>query len=271
MSKAAVSKSMARLEARLGTALLNRTSRKLSLTDTGRRMAGEAAALLAQAVALERSAAAEATLPAGLVRIAAPMTFGVMHLAPLLPELLELYPALEIDLHLSDDVADVTGEGFDLALRIAALADSSLRVRQLCRVRRTLVAAPAYIARRGMPTHPHDLRAHECLGYSYLATGQYWRFRDPGGADISVRAGGRARMNNGEAMMPLLLAGFGLAILPDFTMLDHLRAGRLVRVMPGFQIPSGGLNILTQPGGPRATRVTAVIEFLAKRLANTSW
>jgi DNA-binding transcriptional LysR family regulator len=271
LSKAAVSKAVARLEARIGTRLLNRTSRRLSLTEAGRLLSEQAGRLLAEAAGLESRAMAEAEAPAGLVRIAAPMSFGIAHVAPVLPDLLQANPGLTIDLQLSDSLSDITGGGFDLGLRIAALADSSLRARRICQVRRFLVGTPGYVARHGEPAHPADLLSHACFGYTYLATGESWRFLNPAGEAFSLRPSGQLRANNGEALLPAVLAGLGVAVLPEFMLCDLLRAGRLKPLMPDWSLPPVALNVVSPPGVPRAARVTAVIEFLVRRLARASW
>jgi len=172
VSKATVSKAVSRIEARLGARLINRTSRRFALTDAGRQLAGRAAHILAEGEAAEDSARAQATVPRGLVRMAVPMSFGLLHVAPLLPEFLAIFPEVSIDLHLSDAHVDLIGEGFDAAIRIAVLPDSSLVVRRLCEMPRYLVGSPTYLNKHGRPTHPLHLAQHRCIGYSYAMTGR---------------------------------------------------------------------------------------------------
>ena len=271
LSKATVSKAIARLEARIGASLLNRTSRRLSLTDTGRAAAVSAARILVEGEAVEAEAMSQSVAPRGLVRLAAPMSFGIAHVALLLPDLLSAYPQVSVDLHLGDELVDLVGGGFDLALRIAALADSSLRARRVCQIRRLLVGTPAYFARRGRPAHPRDLASHACLGYAYLPTPDRWRFVHASGEEVAVTPQGPLRTNNGDAMMPTLRAGLGLAVQPEFLVWEDLAVGRLEVAMAEWSMPPIALNIVTPPGGLRPARVTAVIEFLASRLSTAPW
>ena len=266
LSKATVSKAVSRLEQRLGARLFNRTSRRLALTDAGQRLAEQAGHIVAAAEAAEREAMAQSAAPRGLIRLAAPMSFGLAKITPLLPDFIEAYPEITIDLHLSDAQVDLIGEGFDAALRIALLPDSSLVARRLCAVSRLVVGAPAYFARRGRPTHPAHLAEHDCLGYAYLPTPDVWRFRNAAGEEASVRPAGPLRANNADALMPALLAGLGIAVQPDFIIGDALEAGRLEAVLTDWSWPLGGLNFVTPPGGPRPARIAVLAEFLAERL-----
>jgi len=265
LSKATVSKAISRIEARLGARLINRTSRRFALTDAGRQLAGRAAHLLAEGEAAEDAALAQATLPRGLIRLAAPMSFGVLNVATLLPEFLATYPEVSVDLHLSDAMVDLVGEGFDAAIRIAAMPDSSLVARRLCEMPRYLVGSPAYLRKHGSPKHPLHLAEHRCLGYGY-ATQETWRFTKDG-KSASVRPSGPLRVNNGDAMMPALIAGTGLGILPEFILRDALAAGRLERVLPDWSLASGAVYWVTPPGGPRPKRVEVLGDFLFEKLS----
>jgi DNA-binding transcriptional LysR family regulator len=267
LSKATVSKAVKRIEARLGARLVNRTSRRFALTDAGRQLAGRAAHILAEGEATEDAALAQTTLPRGLVRLAAPMSFGLLHVAPLLPEFLASFSEVSIDLHLSDAMVDLVGDGFDAAIRIAVLPDSSLLARRLCEMPRYLVGSPTYLNKHGRPRHPLHLAQHRCIGYSYTMTTEVWRFTKDG-KSASVRPVGPLRVNNGDAMMPALIGGTGLGILPEFIVHDALAAGRLERLLPDWSLPSGGVYWVTPPGGPRPKRVEVLADFLVEKLAS---
>jgi DNA-binding transcriptional LysR family regulator len=262
LSKPTVSKAIARLEQRLGTRLFNRSSRRFALTDAGRTLLQRASRMLAEAEAAESEARAQSTVPRGLVRLAVPMSFGLREVAPALPDFLAEYPDVSVDLHLSDATVDLIGEGFDAALRIAALADSSLLARRLCAVPRAVVAAPSYLKARGTPHHPRDLTAH---GYAYLPAADVWRFSNKAGEEVAVRTAGPLRANNADALMPALLGGYGLAVQPVFLVRDALAKGTLVALLEDWSLPDIALHLVMPPGGPRPARVEALAEFLRVR------
>ncbi|MGZ5871723.1 MAG: LysR family transcriptional regulator [Bradyrhizobium sp.] len=267
LSKATVSKAIGRLEKRLGARLFNRTSRRLALTDAGQKLSGRAERLLADGEAAENEAQAQSVAPRGLVRLAVPMTFGVKVVAPILPDFLQAYPDVAIDLHLSDAMVDLIGEGFDAGLRIASLPDSSLIARRLCAMPRHTVASEAYLKRHGRPTHPMHLAQHRCLGYAYQSTPDVWQFTNARGEQASVRPGGPLRVNNGEALMPAVLAGLGIASLPDFIVGDAIASGEVEVILKDWKQAEGALHLVTPPGGPRPARVEVLTDFLAEHFA----
>ena len=269
VSKATVSKAISRLETRLGTTLFHRTSRRLTLTDSGSALAERAQRILNEGELAEEQALDAASAPAGLVRIAAPLTFGIKHLGPVLADFLALHPAIRIDLRLSDAFVDIVGEGIDVAIRIAELPDSSLRARRLGPVTGHIVGAPAYWEKHGRPRHPADLAHHACFTYANITNPDVWRFRKAGGEDAAVRVEGPIRTDNGEAILPALRAGLGVAVLPGFIVDDDLAAGTLEAVLPDWSTGSAALHLITPPGTLRPARVEVLIDFLTESLRRT--
>jgi DNA-binding transcriptional LysR family regulator len=267
LSAPTISKALARLEQRLGCRLLNRTSRRLALTDAGRDLAGRAARLLADAEAAEAALAAQSATPRGTVRLAAPMSFGVREVAPLLPEFLAQYPEVSIDLHLDDALVDVIGDGFDIALRIGVLADSSLLARRLAPIPGVTVAAPSYLARRGRPSHPSDLMAHDCFAYAYLRTPGGWQYSNDAGETVTLKPTGRLRVNNGDSVLPAAVAGLGIGFFPGFLVREALADGRLEPVLADWHSPQSSLYLLTPPGGPQPARVRVLADFFVRKLS----
>ncbi|WP_267388360.1 LysR family transcriptional regulator [Sphingomonas sp. GC_Shp_3] len=265
-SKATVSKAISRLEARLGQSLFHRTSRKLTLTESGTGLAEHARRILADAEAAEEAARDAATAPAGLIRMTAPMTLGMVQLAPMLADFLAEHPGIEIDLNLSDSRVDIVAEGIDVALRIANLPDSSLRARRLGPIRTYVVAAPTYLERHGRPTHPAQLGEHACLGYTNVSGP--WRFTGPNGEEAAVRPSGPMRSNSGDAMLPALRAGVGIALLPDFIVGGDLAAGTVEAILTEWSLPPIALHLMTPPSNLRPARVETLIAFLTERFRN---
>jgi DNA-binding transcriptional LysR family regulator len=267
LSKATVSKAVSRVEQRLRTRLFSRTSRRLALTDAGRQLADRAAHILAEGEAVEDEALSRSVAVRGPVRLAAPMSFGVLHVAPLLPAFFARYPEVSIDLHLSDAMVDMMDGRFDAAVRIAALPDSSLVARRLCGMPLYLLGAPAYLDAHGRPRHPLGLAEHRCIEYGHTNAPETWRFTHRNGKSATVRPSGPLRVNNGDAMIPALIAGTGLGVLPEFIARGALADGRLERILPEWSLPSSSVHWVTPPGGQRPRRVEVLGEYLAASLA----
>lgn len=268
LSKATVSKAIARIEARIGARLIIRTAQKFELTDVGRQLVGRAALILSEGETAEDVAQAQARTPRGTVRLAAPTSFGSLYVAPLLPEFLDTFPEISIDLHLSDGMTDLIGDGFDAAIRIAVQPGASLNAHRLCEMPRYLVGAPSYLKKHGRPTHPLHLTQHRCIWYSYAMTTDVWRFTK-GRKSASVRPSGPLRVNNGDAMMPALIAGTGLGILPEFFLGKALKSRRLERLLPDWSIPLGAVYWVTSQDGPMPKRVEVLGEYLIEKMGRS--
>jgi DNA-binding transcriptional LysR family regulator len=271
VSQSTVSKAITRLEGRLSTALFHRTSRRMSLTESGRVALDRARRLLEEGEAIEDEVSGQAEKPSGLVRIAAPMSFGITHLAPALPDFFAQYPAVSLQIEFDDERVDLVSRGFDVAVRISTLEDSTLLARRLCTVRLPLVGTPAYFERYGRPTHPRELSAHRALFYTNSRFGDAWRFQHERHGDFSIGVPSALRVNNAEALGPALKAGLGLALQPQFLVWDDLRKGTLEAVMTDWVAPSIALHIVTPPSRARAARVEVLIAFLAARFQDAPW
>ncbi len=268
MSKAAVSKQVSKLEERLGARLLNRTTRRLSLTEVGAAFYERAARIVAEALEAELAVSRLHAAPRGTLRLDAPVAFGVRHLAPLLPEFMRRYPELKVDITLNDRFVDLVEEGHDLAVRIAHLPDSSLIARKLADSRRVVCASPDYWARNGRPSKPADLATHNCFEYSYLATRGEWRFRGPEGP-ISVRVEGTLTANNGDFSRVAAVGGLGVTLVPVFMACDDLRAGRLEPALEDFEMEPQGVHAVYPHNRHLSAKVRAFVDYLVESFGPT--
>jgi len=271
VSVATVSRAVARLEDRLGARLFNRTSRQLSLTEFGRTICEKASQIYRQAEEAESAAREMSVQPRGLVRLAVPMSFGLRWVAPLLPGFFRLYPEVSIDLHLSDASVDLVADGFDAALRIAALPDSSLVARRLCAVTQFVVASPEYLTREGRPTHPRELVDRPCLSYAYRARSAVWRFTNDAGDEEPVMPAGPLRVTNADALLPTLLDGLAIAELPEFIAGEYLADGRLEAILTDWSLTTGGLYFVTPSARARPAKVAALSDYFAEHLSEPTW
>ena len=264
LTKSAVSKRVQQLEAGLNVRLLQRTTRSLSLTEAGERYYDRARAALALAGEAEEAAVGLQGRPQGLLRVAAPMAFGRLHLSPLVAEFLRRYPDIQLDLAMDDRMVDLVEGGYDLAVRIGNLPDSRMVARRLAPCRVVVCASPAYLAANGAPAHPAELAGHNCIHYSYYRGGASWVFRGPDG-EIRVPPRGNYQVNNSEARRDALLAGLGICEMPTFIVGADLAAGRLVEVLSAYPLPAHAVHaVFPRRGLPAKAR--AFIDFLDEKL-----
>jgi DNA-binding transcriptional LysR family regulator len=270
ISKSAASAQVKRLEERLGVRLLNRTTRRLAPTEAGAAYYRHCTRILAEAEAAEREAAALHAEPRGTLRISAPDAFGSMHVAPAVPEFVARYPDVAIDLSLSAAHVDLVEAGLDLAIRIGTLADSALVVRRLAPSRPLLCASPAYLAARGEPHEPRALARHNCLRVNVLPWGGEWRLASRSG-EVRVTVDGNLRSDSAEALRAAALAGLGIALLPSWAVADELRAGRLRRVLPRWELPASAISAAYPSGRQMSAKVRAFVDHLARRFGRTPY
>lgn len=264
LSKATVSKQISELESKLGVILFARTTRSFMLTDAGHRALLRTKRILDEATLMAEDAHDSRVVPAGRLLIAAPQTFSRLWLADILPQFMVAYPQINLELSTDDAIIDLISGGFDAALRISAMPDSSLVARQLASINLCLIASPAYWAQHGQPNHPQDLVNHACFRYSNTPDQSFWRFVGPDGQDVRVRVNGPLTVNGGDIEMPALRAGLGIALLPDFAVCRDVRAGLLQLSDLKWQASSLKLHLLTPPGRSKPKRLEVFTDFLVK-------
>jgi len=267
VAKSAVSRRLRDLETHLGVELLHRTTRHLALTPSGEAFYHRARRLLADLDEAEEAVTREHGELTGTLRVAAPLSFGLMHLQPAVAAFMTMHPGVEFDLDLDDRESDLVGEGFDLGLRLAQLPDSTLIARKLAPIRNVAVASPDYLARRGTPTHPADLADHDCLVYSNVPESRVWGYHDARGRWQSVRGRRRLRVNNGDFLREAAIAGAGVAIEPTFIVHRAVADGRLVPILTDVAWPEIGAYAVYPQTRHLSARVRAFVDFLAERFA----
>lgn len=270
LSKPAVSRHVNELEAHLGTRLLQRTTRRLSLTSEGQDYYSRCKDILAAVQEAEAVVGSSAIQAQGRLRIGAPQTFGAMHLADLWGQFAAQNPQVTLDIVLSDRVVDLVEEGFDLVVRIARLTDSSLVSRPLAHTRMVLCASPQYLARCGTPMHPQELVEHDVISYTYWSSGNAWSFQGPNGeATVHIRS--RIHANNGDTCRAAALAHQGIILQPDFLVHEDLRSGALVELMPEFKGADLGIFAIYPTRKQLPLRVRRLVDFLVEALRNPPW
>jgi len=267
LSRSAISKYVRELEEELGVQLLNRTTRSASPTENGQTYYERCLAILAELDEADRAVSQLQAEPRGLLRINAPMSFGTLHLSRAVADFMGRYAALKIQLVLSDELVDPVEQGFDVTLRIAEMGSSSLIARKLVPANRVVCAAPSYLARRGTPKHPRELKDHNCLTYGYLATGNQWKLTGPDG-DQWIPIEAALCTNNAEVLRDAALAGRGIALLPTFIAGADLQQGNLVGILSDYKPPELSLCAIYPPTRHLSVKVRLFIDFLVERFGN---
>ena len=264
VSKAMASTAVSRLEARLGVRLFQRTTRRLSLTEAGIAALPHAQRAVLAGRDAEEAATSLRTTPRGTLRVNAPMSFGVLHVAPALGDFARRYPELTVDLVLDDRVLDLVDGGFDLAVRIGVLADSSLVASRIGTNHNVLVASPDYLGQRGAPSTPRELADHPALVYTLSSTGAEWSLTRDGRTE-TVSVVGPVRANSSLALLTLARQGLGIARMPRFVVDDDLANGRLEQVLPDWSLPAQGIHVVTTARAHQPAKTRAFVDFLRER------
>jgi DNA-binding transcriptional LysR family regulator len=264
LSRSAVSKYVIELERELGAQLLVRTTRSASPTENGQAYYERCIAILADLEEADRAVASLQSEPRGLLRVNAPMSFGTLHLGRAVADFMEKYPELQIQLVLSDQQIDPVQEGFDVTLRIADLPSSSLIARKIAPAARVVCAAPSYLARRGLPKHPSELRDHDCITYGYLATGNQWKLTGPDG-DHWIQIPWTLCSNNGEVLRDAVVKGRGIALLPTFIVGADLQEGGLRSILTDYRAPEISVYAIYPQTRHLSVKVRVFIDFLIER------
>ncbi len=271
IAKSVVSRRLRDLEDRLGGRLINRTTRQFALTETGRAYFERVSRVLEDLQEADQTAGSDARTLAGTLRIAAPMTFGTMHLAPLVNEFLEQHTALRVDLDLNDRHVDLVEEGFDVAIRIGRLEDSSLIARKLATLCSALVASPGFLARHGEPRSAEDLNTLPGLFYTGVPERKAFACVTPAGATVTPLPVLRARANNGEILARMTEEGLGVSVGPTFISGEAIQSGRLKVLLADHTFPEVTAYAVYPPGRHLSTKVRTFIDFLVERLKQQPW
>ncbi len=272
LSATATSRHVADLEKHLGAQLLQRSTRRIHLTEIGANYYDRCRLILADVEEAETQAATSESQPKGILRISLPHSFGLRYVAPLIPEFSKRYPELQLELSFSDRRVDLVEEGIDMAIRITGDLKTSLVARKLAPVRLSCCAAPVYLETHGTPGIPEDLVQHDCITYSYAASANTWTFlRD--GKPVEIQVKGRLRSNSGDLGRLAARDGLGITTLPDFIICDDLRSGALRALLPDYPIPSINVYAVYLPGARRSARIRAMVDYLWDALGrgNPPW
>lgn len=268
LSTSAASRQVAELETHLQTRLLNRTTRRVSLTESGQQFYERAVQLMTDLAEAEQEASSAAVVPRGTIRLTTSVNFGVRHVAPAIAEFLDRYPDVGFDVSLSDRVVDLVEEGLDLAIRIGPPGADNLVARKLGETRMVPCASPDYLAKHKAPKTPEDLAHHNCFTYEYVSPRHVWRFRDRSGAERAVRVAGRLHSNNGDLLAEVAARGAGIVFEPAFIVGPEVRAGRLVPLLQDFEPLPVPIYALYPSRKHLSAKVRRFVEFLIERFSS---
>jgi DNA-binding transcriptional LysR family regulator len=266
ISRAMVSKQIQKLEEHLGTRLMNRTTRRLSLTETGRAFYERSTQIISDVEEAEQIAGQMTRTPQGVLRVTIPLSYGQHRLAAIIGAYTQAYPQVQLDISLSDRKVDLVDEGFDLAIRIGAMPQSDLIARKIGGVHSIVCAAPAYLARHGAPQTPADLAQHACLGYTLTGSGAEWRMEGPQGP-VTVAIAGPIRADNGDIIRLAAQGGAGIIFQPHFIVGEDIDAGRLVRLLPEWQSAELGVYAVYPSRKHLSAKVRTFVDFMVAALA----
>jgi DNA-binding transcriptional LysR family regulator len=267
LSTTAASRHVADLEAHLQTRLLNRTTRRVSLTESGRAFYERAVQLIADLEEAEQEASRAAVVPRGTVKLTTAVNFGVRHVAPAIAAFLAAHPGVRFDVALSDRIVDLVEEGFDLAVRIGAPGSDNVVARRLGETRLVACASPGYLEAHGAPQVPEDLARHNCFTYEYVTPRNLWRFRDASGAERTARVSGRLHSNNGDLLAEAAAQGAGIVFEPAFIVGPDVRAGRLVPLLQEFVAPPMPIYAVYPSRKHLSAKVRLFVDFLVERFS----
>lgn len=271
ISKSVASRIVQDLESRLGGRLLNRTTRRLSLTDVGEAFYQRCRHILEEVEVAEGAVGKDRETVIGILKVSAPLTFGTLHLAQHWGDFLKRHPLVELDLSLLDRRVDLVGEGYDLAIRIAPQQeDSSLVSRKLASSRMVICAAPHYLEKHGTPQTLDEIARHEFIGYSYLPTGDVWKFQS-GGVAEGIKTHPRLRVNNGDTCRAAAVQGLGIIVQPSFIVNEDLAAGRLVQILPEWHAEERGIYAVYPTRQHLSGKVRALVDYLADKFKSEPW
>jgi len=265
IAKSVVSRRLKELEEHLGVELFHRTTRKMNLTDTGRAFYHQSVRILDDVLEAELATSqAHGTLK-GSLKIALPSTFGLMHMGPAINEFLQQHPQIEFDLDFNDREVDLIQEGFDLAIRIANLSDSSLIARRLAPIQNVMCASPSYLERMGTPQEPDELKQHQCIVYSLLRDFEYWHLTDTSGKEIKTKIHPYIKASTGEFLKDAAVEGMGIILVPSFIAYKEIERGALVPILKEYNLPQINAYAIYPQTRHLSQRVRAFVDFLVKR------